>query len=114
MVDDVVHVVGLELVKDRNGYCPVSYDAQESGCPVGTVAPAQRDFVPFPDSCMFEQDMHFLYLSGHVLILQRSSFVVCQCITVPVGADAFFNKLYKTVLYFHFQIAKCLTQCVQK
>lgn len=70
--------------------------------------------ISLPDSCMFEQDMHFLYLSGHVLILQRSSFVVCQCITVPVGADAFFNKLYKTVLYFHFQIAQCLTQCVQK
>jgi hypothetical protein len=91
-----MYVVGLEFVKDSHSYCPVSNDAQEGSRPVCTVAPAQRDFVPFFDSCVFEQDMHFFYLSGYIMILQCCSFVIGKSIQMPIIDDALLNIRVET------------------
>ena len=69
MVYDVMDIVCLEFVENRNGNGSVGDDTQEGGSPVGAVAAAKCYFIPWLDSCMLEQDMHFFYFPCYVFIL---------------------------------------------
>ena len=109
VVHDVVHIVGLELVKNGHNDCAIRQRGEESHSPVRTVTAADSDFIAFLDAARFKNDMQLFYFAGYILVLQGCPFIVGQGVQVPVF-------LY-TVLYigdktlFHYYIAHLVENC---
>ena len=101
VIDDVVNLVGSELVQDRHCYGSVGQSGEECYSPAGAVASAQGYLVAFNYAAAFEHYVQFLYLACHVVILQSGPLKVGQGILVPIGDDALFDKSVKT-RYFHY------------
>ena len=99
MVDDVVDIVRLELMQNRHDDGSVCHNGQEAYPPVRTVPATDCDFVSLPDATGFKDDVKLFYFAGYVFILQGSSFVIGQCIQVPVALDAAFYKGDKTLFH---------------
>ena len=57
MIDDVMNIVGLEFVKDRNDDGSVCDGGQESNAPMRTVATADGYFITFLDAAKFKNNM---------------------------------------------------------
>ena len=57
VIDDVVYVVGFELLEDRYRDGPVRERREESDSPVGGIPAAQGDLVAFLDARVLEQDV---------------------------------------------------------
>ena len=60
MIDDVMNIVGLEFVKDRNDDGSVCDGGQESNAPMRTVAASdvyKRQFITFLDAAQFKNNM---------------------------------------------------------
>ena len=93
MVDDVVHVVGLELVQDGDDDSPVCDSGKERHAPVSAVPSAQCDFVAGFDVGRFEHQVDFGNLPCHVFILQAFPVEVRESLAVPVCFDTGFNEL---------------------
>lgn len=101
VVDDVVDVVGLEFVQNRYDDSPISDGSQERDSPMGTVAAADGNLVAGLDAHTFQYNVKLGYFSGHVLVLQGCSFIVCQGITVPIVGDALLDISDEAVILFH-------------
>ena len=99
VVDDVMHVVRLELVQDGHGHRPVGQRGQEGDAPMRTVAPAQGNLVPLADAAFLEKNVQLFYFAGHIFILQGGSLVVGQCVQVPILLDAVLDIGDKTLFH---------------
>ena len=69
MVHDIVYVVCLELVEDRDDYRAVGQRCEERYAPMGAITAADGNFITFLDAACFKNDMQFFYFAGYVLIL---------------------------------------------
>ena len=107
VVHDVVHLVGHELVQDGHGHGAVGERGQEGACPVGAVASAEGYLVALFYAAVLEENVQFLYLACHVVILQGGSLEVGQRVKVPVVYDAFLDDGIKA-WYFHSLIVSVL------
>ena len=84
VVDDVVHIVRLELVKNGHDDCTIRQGSEESDSPVRTVTSADGDFITFLNAARFKDDMQLFYLAGYILVLQGGSLIIGQGIQIPV------------------------------
>ena len=57
MIDDVMNIVGLEFVKDRNDDGSICDGGQESNAPMRTVATADGYFITFLDAAQLKNNM---------------------------------------------------------
>ena len=96
VVDDVVDLVGGELVQDGHGHGTVGDGGEKGACPRRTVAAAEGYLVALGHAAALEEDVELLYLAGHVVILQGGSFVVGECIEVPMVFDALLDERVET------------------
>lgn len=69
VVDDVVDVVGLELVQNGDDDCSIGDGGQEGDGPMGAVASADGNLVAGLDACTLQYDVELGYLPGHVFVL---------------------------------------------
>ena len=69
MIDDVVNLLGLELVLDGHSHGSVGEGGEECHSPVGGVTPAESDFIARFNTRMFEEYVELFYFSRHVMIL---------------------------------------------
>ena len=104
VVYDVVYLFGSELVQHRHRYRPVGKSGKKSHSPVGTVSPAKGNFVSFLHSSVLKQDVELFYFPCHIVKLQRSTFVVSECVIVPVVDYTAFNDFVKTRYLFHIKL----------
>jgi hypothetical protein len=91
MVYDIMYLVRLEFVEDRNNYSSISYGSKECYTPMRHVTTADCNLIARLDSAFFENDVEFLDFTSYVLILVSHSLIVCQGIHIPIFLDAFFN-----------------------
>ena len=90
VIDDIVNLIGGELMEHRHCHGTVCQRGDECHCPVRAVTPANGYLVAFLHTAVFKHDMQFLYLTRHVLVLQSGSFIVCKGIEIPVVYNALF------------------------
>ena len=84
VVDDVMHIVRLEFVKNGHDDRTIRQGSEESDSPMRTVTSADGDFIAFSDAARFKDDMQFFYFAGYILVLQGGSLIIGQGIQVPV------------------------------
>ena len=84
VVDDVMHIVRLEFVKNGHDDRTIRQGSEESDSPMRTVTSADGDFIAFSDAARFKNDMQFFYFAGYILVLQGGSLIIGQGIQVPV------------------------------
>ena len=101
VVDDIMNLVCHELMEDRYGDSSVGQGGKESHSPLTGVTSAEGYLVALYHTTVLKQDVQFFYLTCHVMELQGGSFVVSQCIEVPIVDDALLYKLIKTGYVFH-------------
>ena len=102
VVDDVVNLLGFELVENGNHDGAVADCGQKGNCPVGTVAAADGDFVARLDAGRLKENVEFLDFARHILVLEGYAFVVGECVEVPMVDDALFNETDEVfVMVFH-------------
>ena len=91
VVDDVVYLVGRELMEYRHCDGTVGQRGEECHSPVAAVATAQGYLVAFLHSTVLKHDVQLFYLACHIMVLQCLSFIVCQSIAIPIFNDAFLD-----------------------
>lgn len=69
MIDDVVYVVCLEFVENRNNDSTIGHCCQKAYCPMGAVTTAYGYFITGLDAGAFQYDMKFSDLAGNIFIL---------------------------------------------
>ena len=105
MIDDVMDIVGLELMQDRHGNGTIGQCSQKGNTPVGAIASAKRNLVARNNTSLLEHDVQLLDTTSHIFVLQSATSVVGQRITIPVGLDAVFNSLNNVFCHsFFFKI----------
>lgn len=105
MVDDVVDIVGLELMQNGNNDSSIGNRRQKSDCPMCTVTSANGNLVTGPDAGAFQYDMEFGYFPCYIFVLQCNSFVVCQGVAIPVFNNALFYIIDEPLFLFHSAVA---------
>ena len=78
MVNDVVHLLGCELVQNRNSYRSIRKRSNKRHRPVGTVASGKSYFVAFHHTAVFKKDVQLFNFASHIFILQRLSLVISK------------------------------------
>ena len=101
VVHDVMHLVGHELMQDGHSHGTIGEHSQIGGGPVGTVASAKGNLVALHHPTVLKHDMQFLNLTCHIMVLQRSSFKIGECIAIPVVDDALLDERVETWYRFH-------------
>ena len=101
MIDNVVYLVWGKLVQDGYSYGTIGERGQEGTGPGRTVAAAKGYLVTLLHTAVLKQDVQFLYLARHVMILQRYALVIGQCITVPMVDDALLNESIEAWNFHH-------------
>ena len=91
VVDNVVHLLGIELMQNKHCHGAIGERGQEGDSPVGAVSSANSNLVAFGHSTILKEDVQFLYLSCDIVKLERCSLIVCQCILIPIFYDAILN-----------------------
>ena len=69
MVHDVMNLIGIKLMKDRDNHGTIGERSQECYCPMSTIAPANGHFIAFADSAVLKKDMQLFYFACHVVVL---------------------------------------------
>ena len=72
---------------------------------MGTVSSTDSYFITRLNTGTFQNNVKLGYLTRYILILKRDSFVVCQCIFIPVFDDALFNIINELMFLFHSNFA---------
>ena len=101
MVDDVMNLVGQELVQDRDCYSAIGQCGQKRHSPLTGISSTHGYLVTTLYPTVLEQNMQFLYLSSHIVELQSSSLIVSQSIEIPIVDDALLYELIETWVVFH-------------
>ncbi len=76
MVYDVVNLLRRKLVKHRHGNGTIGQRGKERYRPVTHVAAAEGNLVAALYAAILKEDVKFLYLACHILVLQGGTFVV--------------------------------------
>ena len=97
VVDDMVDVIRLEIVQDRDGYRPVGKDGEKRDGPARGVAPDERDLVAPPQACLVEQQVEARDLHRHVLVAERVASIVGEGGLFPMGLNTPFDQSQKAV-----------------
>ena len=105
MIDDVVDIVGLELMQNGNNDSSIGNCSQKSDCPMCTVTSANGNLVTGPNAGAFQYDMEFGYFPCYIFVLQCNSFVVCQGVAIPVFNNALFYIIDEPLFLFHSAVA---------
>ena len=88
VVHDIVNLLSHELMQDGYSHGAVGQRSQEGYGPLAAIASAEGNLVALHHAAVLEQDVQLLYFAGHIVELQGGSFVVGECIKVPVIDDA--------------------------
>ena len=110
VVDDVVDLVGRELVEDGHGHRAIGEDGEEGGSPGRGVASAEGYLVAPLHARGLKHDVQFLYLARHIVILQRLAFVVGKRVEIPVVDDTLLDEGVKTRNLFHLSLLVIVMQ----
>ena len=92
MVDNVVYIIGLELIQNGNGDSAVGYNSKETDRPAGRVSAHQCNFIAFANIGLLKDNMQFSDFFCQVSVMKGFTFVVSQSGSLPVGFDTVFNK----------------------
>ena len=107
MVDNIVDLVGRELMEDWNGNSAVGEGSQKSYGPVGAVASAECHLVTFLHTAALKENVQFFDFAGNIMILQGLSLEISECIPVPVVNNAFLYILVEARYLLH-NLCGCL------
>lgn len=100
MVYDVVDVVGVEVLKDRNHNAAVGDGGHVGNAPAGIILSDDGNFVAPAQAAMFEQQVQAGYLLGHLPVGIAFVFAVIGVAgQVPVLTEAVLIQLDKILLY---------------
>ena len=110
VVDDVVDLVGRELVEDGHGHRAIGEDGEEGSSPGRGVASAEGYLVASLHARGLKHDVQFLYLARHIVILQRLAFVVGKRVEIPVVDDTLLDEGVKTRNLFHLSLLVIVMQ----
>ena len=55
--------------QDRYYYGTIGDDGKVSYCPMSAITPADGYFISLLNAGIFQQDMYFLYFTGHISVL---------------------------------------------
>ena len=91
MVYDIVYLVRLEFVKDRNDDCSVGYGSKECYTPMRHVTSTEGNLIAFLYTTFFEDDVELFNLTGYIFILVGHALVVCQGVEIPILLDTLLN-----------------------
>ena len=80
MIHDIVNLFAVEFMQDGYYHRSISQRGQKRHCPMGRVTATYGYAVSFFYSGSMHHNVQLLYLSGYVVILQRSTFIVCQSV----------------------------------
>ena len=69
VVDDIVYIVCLELVKNRNNYGTISHCCQKTDRPMSAVTTTYGYFITGLNTGAFQYDMKFCNFTGNIFIL---------------------------------------------
>ena len=97
-----MHLIGCKLMQNRHRHSPIGERSQEGHRPTGTISPGKSHLVAPFHAAMFEKNVQLFNLAGHIMVLQRLSFKVGQCIQVPIVLNTFLDVCVKTRYIFHF------------
>ena len=76
MVDDIMNIICLEFMQNRNNNGSISNRCQESNRPMGTVTSANGNFISRLDAGTFQDNVKFSDFTRYILILKGNSFIV--------------------------------------
>ena len=100
MVYDVVHIIGIEILQNRNNNRPISNRSEKRHHPTRSIPPDKSDFVAPTYLAMLQQEMYTCYLSSHIAISKRlAGIVIGQCRQVPILLETFLVDFDKIFLY---------------
>ena len=88
VVDQVMDVLGFELVQEGHRHGAVGHGGQEAHAPVGLVARAEGDLVPLLQPAFLECDVQELDALGDIAVFERHALVVGEGVPFPVFFDA--------------------------
>ena len=92
VVDDVMDLLGIELMQDGYGDGAVGEGGEEGNGPLAGVASGKGDLVALLNTAVLKETVDFLYFTCHIVILQRLALIVSQCVAVPIVDDAFLDQ----------------------
>src|SRR5574344_187908 len=69
MVDNVMNLLGIELMEDGHSHGAVCEGGEESHSPLAGIAPAKGDLVALSYSGIFKQDMEVFNLACYIMEL---------------------------------------------
>ena len=87
MVDDIVDLLGFELMKYGHCYGTVSENGEKSNSPLRTVPTTKRDLITRTNTTVLIHDMKLLYLTRHIEATQRHALVINKGIIIPTTDD---------------------------
>ena len=100
MVDEVMDVLGLELVEQGHGHSAITHGGDETNAPVHLVAGAEGYLVPFLEATLLEAYMQVGDTLCHVAIAQGNALIIGQRSAIPVILDAFLEQfVYRAVFH---------------
>ena len=76
VVDNIVHLLRFEFVKDGHCNGTISECSDESNRPMRTIATAKCNLIALFYTRIFEKNVKFLNLARHIVILQGLALVV--------------------------------------
>ena len=92
MVHNIMYLFGMELMKDGHCYGAIGERGEESHGPLAGVASTEGNLITFHDAAVLEKNMQLLDLAGNIMILQRLTFEIGQCVAIPIIDDAFLDQ----------------------
>ena len=91
VIHNVMNLFGHKLMQDGHGNSTIGQCGQEGCGPLARVAPAEGNLVALLYARVLKQDVQLLNFACNIVILQRLSFIVGQCVAIPVADNAFFD-----------------------
>ena len=102
VVDDIVYLLGFELVEDGYHDGTIGHCGQKGDSPVCTVASADGNLVSRLNPGRFKQNVKLLNFASHILVLEGHALIVGEGIEIPMINDALLNQTDKVfVMVFH-------------
>jgi len=102
VVDDIVYLLGFELMEDGHNDGAIGHCGQKGDSPVCTVASADGNLVSRLNPGRFKQNVKLLNFASHILVLEGHALIVGEGIEIPMINDALLNQTDKVfVMVFH-------------
>ena len=102
VVDDIVYLLGFELMEDGDNDGAIGHCGQKGHSPVCTVASADGNLVSRLNPGRFKQNVKLLNFARYILVLEGHALIVGERTEIPMINDAFLNQTDEVfVMVFH-------------